>query len=67
VLEELDGTPLRRTYAGNRLKRFIKREKYWYSLEDEVYNEPEPEESSFRTEAELEDDAIAEYYARATS
>jgi len=33
-LEELDGTPIRRTYAGNRIKRFVKREGYWFSVED---------------------------------
>jgi hypothetical protein len=26
ILEELDGTPLKATYAGNRLKRFYQRE-----------------------------------------
>ena len=35
VLEELDGTLVKRTYAGNRLKKFVKRNRYWYSPEDE--------------------------------
>ena len=35
MLEELDGTLVKRTYAGNRLKKFVKRDRYWYSPEDE--------------------------------
>jgi hypothetical protein len=35
VLEELDGIPLARTYAGNRLKKFVQRNQYWYSPDDE--------------------------------
>jgi hypothetical protein len=66
VLEELDGTLLRRTYAGNRLKQFVKRDQYWYSFDDEVEG-PTPEEVEFRTDAELEDEAAAEFYARTTT
>ncbi len=65
VLAELDGTPIRRTYAGNRLKRFVKRKNYWYSPDDEVF-EPTGQEpsSSYRTNDELEQEAIDEYNAR---
>src|ERR1700710_2133444 len=40
ALEELDGTPVKRTYAGNRLKRFIKRDGYWCSPESDEEDEP---------------------------
>ena len=36
VLEEMDGALLRRTYAGNRLKKFLKRDERWTSPEDTV-------------------------------
>jgi hypothetical protein len=35
VLEELDGTPIRRSYAGNRVKKFVQRNGYWFSMDDE--------------------------------
>jgi len=35
ILEELNGTQKRRTYSGNRLKPFVQRDGYWFSLEDE--------------------------------
>jgi RNase H-like domain found in reverse transcriptase/Integrase zinc binding domain len=64
VLEELDGTALRRTYAGNRLKQFVKRDGFWYSPEDEVDNEYIPANERFKTDAELEKEAVAEYHER---
>jgi hypothetical protein len=64
VLEELDGTALRRTYAGNRLKHFVKREGFWYSPEDQVDYEYTPANERFKTDAELEKEAIAEYHER---
>ena len=62
VLEELDGTLLRRTYAGNRLKRFVKVKEYWYSPEDEVSAMPKSKGVKFRTDAELEDEAVKEFH-----
>ena len=61
VLEELDGTELRRTYAGNRLKQFVKRKGFWYSSEDHVGPEPKPANERFKTDSELEREAIEEY------
>ena len=64
VLEELDGTQLRRTYAGNRLKRFVKRKNYWYSPEDDVPVMPKSRSKGveFKTDAELEEEAIKEFH-----
>jgi len=70
VLTELDGTILRRTYAGNRLKPFIQREGYYYSPDDEVFDADGAEGSqgggriNLRLDSQLEDEAIEEYYAR---
>jgi hypothetical protein len=68
VLTELDGTLIRRTYAGNRLKRFVKGKGYWYSPDDEVFeptsNEPS---SSYRMNDGLEQEAIDEYNAKNTT
>ena len=36
ILEEFDGTRCRGTYSGNRLKKFVKRKKFWYSPDDEA-------------------------------
>lgn len=36
VISELDGTELAGTYHGNRLKKFVERERYFYSPDDEV-------------------------------
>ena len=33
-LEELDGTGLARTYAGNQIKKFVERDCYFYSAYD---------------------------------
>ena len=53
VLEELDGTPLKGTYAGNRLKKFVKRDQYWYSPDDE---EAGPvEDADYEQQADEED------------
>jgi hypothetical protein len=62
VLEELDSTALRRTYAGNRLKQFVKRDGFWYSPKDEVNNEYIPANKYFKTDIELEKEAVIEYY-----
>jgi reverse transcriptase-like protein/integrase-like protein len=35
ILEELDGTLLRRSYAGNRIKRFVRRDEYWVAVDSE--------------------------------
>lgn len=37
-LEELDGTPIRRSYAGNRIKKFIKSNNYWWAGDDSYPN-----------------------------
>ncbi|KAF8851026.1 hypothetical protein BDZ45DRAFT_602039, partial [Acephala macrosclerotiorum] len=34
LLEEINGTAIRRSYTGNRLKKFVKRNKYWDSLDN---------------------------------
>ena len=34
MLEELDGTPLQRSFHGNRLKKFVKDEKGWWTPAD---------------------------------
>ena len=39
LLKEVNGTPIRRLYAGNRLKKFVKRNRYQNSLNDNKSNE----------------------------
>ena len=39
MLKKVNGTLIRRLYAGNRLKKFVKRDKYWNSLDDNKSNE----------------------------
>jgi len=64
-LEELDGSEIRQTYAGNRLKRFVQRDGYWYSPEDEVSDLTDPGTGiPFRTGAELEEEAIQEFHEK---
>ena len=66
LLEELDGTPVHRSYQANRLKRFVKREGYWYSPEDKV--EPLPIEPDAPNLNELEErEATSRYYTRHTA
>jgi hypothetical protein len=64
VLEELDGILLRRMYAGNRLKWFVKRKNYWYSLEDDVPVIPKSRSKGmeFKTDAKLKEETIREFY-----
>ena len=34
IIEELDGAVVGTTYSGNRLKKFVRRDRHWYSAED---------------------------------
>ena len=63
LLSELDNTPIERSYMGNRLKKFVKRNGYWYSAKDKV--EPLPaiaDEPELNARAEKE--ATERYYTR---
>jgi hypothetical protein len=62
ILEELDSTIFRRIYTGNRFKQFIKRDGFWYSPKDEVNNKYIPVNEYFKTDIELEKEAVIEYY-----
>jgi hypothetical protein len=51
ILEEFDGTRLPRTYAGNRLKKFVKREGFYEPVV--LVEDPEAEESEGQEENEV--------------
>lgn len=66
VLEELDGTLIKRTYAGNRIKKFITRpkaeEKFWFSPDDSE-DEAETYEVEYSPEdAFAEEEAAKEWH-----
>ena len=65
VLEELDGTLVKRTYAGNRLKKFVKRNCYWYSPEDE--DDGVVEDVEYETSADEEEEIVAAQQERETT
>jgi len=62
-LEELDGTLIRRSYQANRLRRFVKREGYWYSPDDKV-EDSRVEPNADDLNASAEQTATVEYHAR---
>lgn len=65
LLEEVDGTPIRRTYAGNRLKKFVKRDGYWNSLDDDESEEAiEPIAFDDDEDADVEEEAAREWRDR---
>ncbi|KAF8855170.1 hypothetical protein BDZ45DRAFT_746823, partial [Acephala macrosclerotiorum] len=65
LLEEVDGTAIRRSYAGNRLKKFVKRDGYWDSL-DNGENEDAVESVDFNDDedADAEEEATREFRDR---
>jgi hypothetical protein len=57
-LSELDGTELAGTYSGNRLKKFVQRERYFYPVDGELERESEREERAVDENEGLQEEAV---------